>query len=39
MIEAYHDLLFDPDPAVHGPAAVAWSSWEATTVTLEPTRR
>jgi proline iminopeptidase len=32
---AYHDLLFDPDPAVHGPAAVAWSSWEASTLTLE----
>jgi proline iminopeptidase len=26
-ISAYHDLLFDPDPAVHGPAAVAWSTW------------
>ena len=36
VIAAYHDLLFDPDPAVHGPAAVAWSSWEATTATLEP---
>jgi proline iminopeptidase len=34
-IAAYHDLLFDPDPAVHGPAAVAWSSWEAATLTLE----
>jgi proline iminopeptidase len=35
-IAAYHDLLFDPDPAVHGPAAVAWSTWEAATITLEP---
>ncbi len=35
-IAAYHDLLFDPDPAVHGPAGVAWSSWEAATITLEP---
>ncbi len=34
-IAAYHDLLFDPDPAVHGPAGVAWSSWEAATITLE----
>ncbi|TKG71534.1 prolyl aminopeptidase [Prauserella endophytica] len=34
LIAAYHDLLFDPDPAVHGPAAVAWSTWEADTVTL-----
>ncbi len=32
----YHELLFDPDPAVHGPAGVAWSTWEAATVTLEP---
>ena len=36
VIAAYHDLLFDPDPAVHGPAAVAWSTWEAATITLEP---
>jgi proline iminopeptidase len=35
-IAAYHDLLFDPDPAIHGPAAVAWSTWEAATITLEP---
>ena len=35
-ISAYHDLLFDPDPAVHGPAGVAWSGWEAATITLEP---
>lgn len=36
MIEAYHRRLFDPDPAVHVPAAVAWSTWEASTVTLTP---
>ena len=35
-IAAYHELLFDPDPSVHGPAGVAWSSWEAATITLEP---
>ncbi|MDN5804515.1 MAG: prolyl aminopeptidase, partial [Microlunatus sp.] len=35
-IAGYHDLLFDPDPAIHGPAAVAWSTWEAATITLEP---
>ena len=35
-IAAYHDLLFDPDPAVHGPAGVAWTNWEAATITLEP---
>ncbi|MFP5283380.1 MAG: prolyl aminopeptidase [Actinomycetes bacterium] len=34
-IEAYADLLFDPDPAVHVPAAVAWSTWEAATITLQ----
>ena len=30
-IAAYHALLFDPDPAVHGPAGVAWTTWEAAT--------
>jgi len=34
-IAAYHDLLFDRDPAVHQPAGVAWSTWEAATITLE----
>ena len=34
-IAAYHDLLFHPDPAVHEPAALAWSTWEASTITLE----
>ena len=33
-IGAYHQLLHHPDPAVHGPAAVAWSTWEASTITL-----
>jgi proline iminopeptidase len=36
MIEAYHRRLFDPDPAVHTPAGVAWSRWEAATLTLLP---
>ncbi len=35
-IEAYHRLLFDPDPAVHRPAGVAWTTWEAATLTLVP---
>ncbi len=35
-IAAYRELLFDPDPAVHGPAGVAWTSWEAATITLVP---
>jgi len=34
MIEAYHRRLCDPDPAVHVPAAVAWSKWEAETISL-----
>lgn len=33
-ISAYFDLLWDPDPAIHGPAAVAWSTWEAATTSL-----
>ena len=33
-IAAYHDLLFHPDPAVHGPAGVAWTTWEAATTEL-----
>lgn len=36
LMAAYHRLLTDPDPAVHGPAAVAWSSWEATGISLLP---
>jgi len=34
-IAAYHTLLSNPDPAVHVPAAVAWSTWEAATSRLE----
>lgn len=34
VIAAYHGLLNDPDPAVHGPAALAWSTWEANGITL-----
>jgi proline iminopeptidase len=33
-IAAYHPLLFDPEPDVHLPAALAWSGWEAGTITL-----
>lgn len=36
LIAAYARLLADPDPAVHGPAAVAWSTWEASGITLLP---
>lgn len=38
MIEAYHRRLTHPDPDVHVPAAVAWSEWEASTITLRPDR-
>ena len=34
-IAGYHELLADPDPAVHRPAGVAWTTWEAATSTLE----
>ncbi|MGA9716314.1 MAG: prolyl aminopeptidase [Aeromicrobium sp.] len=34
LIEAYSRLLNDPDPAVHVPAAKAWSRWESSTITL-----
>ena len=36
LMEAYHRRLADPDPAVHVPAAVAWSRWEASNLTLLP---
>lgn len=28
VVEAYNELLMDPDPAVHEPAALAWCAWE-----------
>lgn len=34
--EAYHDLLFDPDSAVHVPAGAAWTAWENTVISLYP---
>ena len=33
-IARYHELLFDPEPATHAPAATAWSGWELGTITL-----
>ncbi len=36
LMAAYSRLLNDPDPAVHGPAAEAWSRWESSTITLIP---
>lgn len=34
-IAAYHELLFNPDPEIHQPAGVAWTTWEAATSYLE----
>lgn len=36
LVHAYAELLQDPDPAVHGPAADAWCAWEDTHVSLSP---
>ncbi|MEA9986412.1 MULTISPECIES: prolyl aminopeptidase [Subtercola] len=36
FIRAYHRLLTNPDPGIHGPAAVAWSAWESQAITLLP---
>lgn len=36
LIEAYHRRLTDPDPDVHRPAGIAWTTWEASTLTLLP---
>ena len=33
---AYHELLFDPEPAVHLPAGQAWSGWESRVITVLP---
>jgi proline iminopeptidase len=36
LVRAYSKLLNNPDPAVHEPAAIAWSRWESSTITLLP---
>jgi proline iminopeptidase len=36
LIAAYQRRLNDPDPAVNGPAALAWSAYEAASCTLYP---
>ncbi|MCR9255389.1 MAG: prolyl aminopeptidase [Alphaproteobacteria bacterium] len=36
LMTAYEKRLFDPDPAVHMPAAVAWSRYEGACSTLRP---
>jgi proline iminopeptidase len=34
LASAYNRILTDPDPNVHGPAAMAWCDWEDTHVSL-----
>jgi proline iminopeptidase len=36
LIDAYHRLLLNPDPAVHEPAARNWCAWEAAHVRTRP---
>lgn len=36
LVDAYHRLLMDPDPAVRVAAAVAWCRWEDTHVATTP---
>jgi proline iminopeptidase len=36
VIDAYYDLITDPDPAVREDAARAWCTWEDTHVSLVP---
>jgi len=33
-LQAYHQLLLDPDPAIHGPAAHYWNAYETACSTL-----
>lgn len=35
LVEAYRDLVMDPDPAVHEPAAYAWCRWEDAHVNVD----
>jgi proline iminopeptidase len=39
LVEAYHQLLMDPDPAVHEPAASAWCRWETAHIATTPDSR
>lgn len=36
LVDAYAELLFDPDPAVRGHAAREWCAWEDAHVSLAP---
>ena len=36
LVEAYHRLLHDPDPAVRAKAAKDWHDWEAALLSVDP---
>src|SRR4029077_20481410 len=36
IVDAYHRLLMDPDPAVHSAAAERWCRWEDTHMATTP---
>jgi proline iminopeptidase len=36
LVDAYHRLLMDPDPAVHAKAARDWCDWEMAIVDVQP---
>jgi proline iminopeptidase len=38
IVEAFHDLLDDPDPLVRQRAAAAWDGWDNATMALRPSR-
>ncbi len=38
VVDAYHRLLNDPDPAIHHGAARAWCAWESATLRSTPPR-
>jgi len=39
LVDAYHELVMDPDPAVRDSAAQAWCDWEAAHVATTPHAR
>jgi proline iminopeptidase len=36
LVDAYHTMVMDPDPAIHVPAAAAWCHWEDAHVATTP---
>jgi proline iminopeptidase len=36
IVDAFHDLLHDPDPSVRRRAVAAWDGWDTTTMALRP---